>query len=243
MDESRQLPITTLPFSGKSVVYIMSRDQRTDDNHALIAAQNLATKENVPLYVLFSLRVIPTRSQEHYSFMLEGLRDIERSLAELSIPFVIRIGEPVETITSFANEVSAAALFFDFSPLYGLRALVKSVAKEFKGSVTVVDTHNTIPIWILSDKKEFAAHTIRRKVHKNLEKYLTQPPRLQSQDLPDQSPYLIAILVWAGFVLPTVVSDMIFGGSPEGYTWQKIGITSSEALIHLLAAAWIISLF
>lgn len=61
--------------------------------------------------------------------------------------------------------------------------------------------------------------------------------------LPDQSPYLIAILVWAGFVLPTVASDMIFGGSPEGYTWQKIGITSSEALIHLLVAAWIISLF
>lgn len=166
----------------------MSRDQRTNDNHALIAAQTLAIKENVPLYVLFSLRTIPTRSQEHYTFMLEGLRDVEHSLTELSIPFVIRIGEPVETITSFANEVSAGALFFDFSPLHGLRALAKSVAKEFKGSVTVVDTHNIIPIWILSDKKEFAAHTIRRKVHKNLEKYLAQPPRLQSQDLPANVP-------------------------------------------------------
>ena len=61
--------------------------------------------------------------------------------------------------------------------------------------------------------------------------------------LPDQSPFAIAFLVWLGFVMPTTASNMIFGGAPQGYAWQKILITSSESLVHLLAAAWIISLF
>lgn len=61
--------------------------------------------------------------------------------------------------------------------------------------------------------------------------------------LPNESQYFIAFLVWLGFVLPTTASNMIFGGSPEGYVWHKIAITSGEALVHLLAAAWVISLF
>ena len=61
--------------------------------------------------------------------------------------------------------------------------------------------------------------------------------------LPDQSPFAIAFLVWLGFVMPTTASNMIFGGAPQGYVWQKILITSSESLVHLLAAAWIIGLF
>lgn len=61
--------------------------------------------------------------------------------------------------------------------------------------------------------------------------------------LPDESPYFVATLVWLGFVMPTTAGNMIFGGSPEGYVWHKIAISSSEALVHLLAAAWVISLF
>lgn len=61
--------------------------------------------------------------------------------------------------------------------------------------------------------------------------------------LPQQSPFAIAFLVWLGFVLPTTASNMIFGGSPEKYVWHKIAITAAEALVHLLVAAWIISLF
>lgn len=61
--------------------------------------------------------------------------------------------------------------------------------------------------------------------------------------MPDQSPYTVAALVWLGFVLPTTAGNMIFGGSPEGYVWHKIVISGGEALVHLLAAAWVITLF
>lgn len=61
--------------------------------------------------------------------------------------------------------------------------------------------------------------------------------------MPEVEYWKIAFFVWLGFVLPTTASNMIFGGAPEGYVWHKIAITSGESLVHLLAAAWVISLF
>jgi hypothetical protein len=61
--------------------------------------------------------------------------------------------------------------------------------------------------------------------------------------LPDQSPYYLAFLLWLGFVLPITASNMIFGGSKPEWVWHKIGITAAEALLHMLIAAWVISLF
>lgn len=181
MEPMRQLAINNKPFTGKSVVYVMHRDQRTHDNHALVAAQSLAIQHDVPLYVLFVLRTIKPRAREHYQFMLSGLTEVASSLAKLSIPFTVRIETPEQSILSFAQEVSAGALFFDFSPLQPLRSLIKNVAILFEGPVTVVDTHNIIPTWILSDKKEYAAHTIRTKVHKKLEAYLLPAQPLVAQ--------------------------------------------------------------
>lgn len=55
--------------------------------------------------------------------------------------------------------------------------------------------------------------------------------------------YQLAFLLWLGFALPTVASDMIFGGAPEGYVWHKIAITASGSLVALLVGAWVITLF
>ena len=61
--------------------------------------------------------------------------------------------------------------------------------------------------------------------------------------LPEVSPFLIASIVWLGFVLPADVSGVIFGGTRSEYILPKISIKSGEALTRLLVAAWIISLF
>ena len=36
-----------------------------------------------------------------------------------------------------------------------------------------VDTHNVIPVWETSEKRETGARTIRSKIHKKLPEYLT----------------------------------------------------------------------
>ena len=59
---------------------------------------------------------------------------------------------------------------------------------------------------------------------------------------PDYSVYKLAGLVWAGFSLPTVVSSVIFGGVEAKWIRRRICIMASEALVHFMAAAWVISL-
>lgn len=61
--------------------------------------------------------------------------------------------------------------------------------------------------------------------------------------LPEQSPLLIAFLVWAGFVLPADVSSVVFGGTKTKHIVPKITIQAGEALVRLVVAAWVISLF
>ncbi len=61
--------------------------------------------------------------------------------------------------------------------------------------------------------------------------------------LPDMPPVLIAVLMWAGFVLPMSVSGVIFGGTKSKYILSKILIQSGETLVRLIVAAWGISLF
>lgn len=181
MQSSRQLVIKDEKTDKTAVVYIMSRDQRVQDNHALLAAQAIALKNNSVLYVLFVLKKVETRSREHYEFMLEGLKEVSKSLSALNIPFVLKSGDAAKEIPAFAKEVEAGMLIFDFSPLKGARALVKKTAKDFTGSVITVDTHNIIPAWVVSDKQEFAAHTMRNKVHKKLEKFLIKPDSVKKQ--------------------------------------------------------------
>lgn len=59
--------------------------------------------------------------------------------------------------------------------------------------------------------------------------------------MPTVSPYKIVFMTWLGFVLPTTAGNMIFGGSPEGYVWHKIVISSGEILVRLMVAAWVIN--
>lgn len=53
----------------------------------------------------------------------------------------------------------------------------------------------------------------------------------------------VAFLVWLGFVLPTQVSAVIFGGVDPKWIVRRIGIMASGSLATLMAAAYVISLF
>jgi len=186
MNDSRQLLLRDKPFNGSAVVYVMSRDQRVGDNHALLAAQACAALHKVPLYVVFVLKKVSGRSREHYQFMLDGLREVKAALDTHSIPFIMRMGEPKKEIISIVNEVEAGAVYFDFSPLHGARTLAKAVANDVDCRVSVVDTHNVIPAWVVSTKQEFAAHTMRTKVYKQLQNYLVAPPAVTKHQFTPQ---------------------------------------------------------
>ncbi len=211
----RQLKLNThTAQTGDCVFYVMSRDQRVHDNHALLLAQQSALEAKVPLVVMFNLyKNYGVRSKEHYAFMIDGLKQLEQSLAKINIEFFVVIDSSVEKIVRVANDYKAKELFFDFSPLRGARNTQKQVAKLLDIPCSVVDTHNIIPIWVLSDKEEFAAHTIRRKVHKNLKEWVVEPEKVTVH--PFNFSHKIAPVDWAD------VDMFIESVSPSGITIQQ----------------------
>lgn len=165
------------------VVYWMQRDQRVHDNWALIYAQEKAIELNQPLYVVFNL--VPTFLEatiRQYGFMLKGLQEIEVELSKFNIPFILTIGDAGEEISMFVNKIKASLLVTDFNPLKIVRRWKKSVFDKIKISFHEVDAHNIVPFHQVSDKQEFAAYTIRPKIHKLLPEFLDEFPKIKKMN-------------------------------------------------------------
>jgi deoxyribodipyrimidine photo-lyase len=164
---------------GKCVLYVMSRDQRVHDNHALAFAQDLALKQQVPMAVVFCLKPnIKNRSREQYTWMIDGLKEVEARLQTHHIPFMMLIGSPDKTLPSLIHHTNPSTVVFDMNPLKGPRKLQNRIAQQSTFQVYVVDTHNIVPIWEVSNKQEYAARTIRSKIQKLLPKYLEEPKQI-----------------------------------------------------------------
>jgi len=160
------------------VVYWMSRDQRLNDNWALLYAQERAIELELPLCVIFS--VVPTflaATIRQFQFMLRGLAECETNCTAVGIPFYLLTGHPKETIPTFCQEVNPALLVTDYTPL--------RVGREWKEQVGAclpnltmeeVDAHNIVPVWEASPKIEYAARTIRPKINNQLGRYLVEIP-------------------------------------------------------------------
>ncbi len=166
-----------------AVVYWMQRDQRTEDNWALIYAQKTALETNNPLIVVFNLiENFEGATLRQYYFMIEGLKEVEQNLNKLNISFVLLMGNPKEKIPQFIKENNVSVLISDFNPLKIVRRWKKEVFDLINIPFHQVDAHNIIPVWVTSDKMEFAAYTIRPKINKKIEEYLTTFPHLTAMN-------------------------------------------------------------
>ncbi|MBN1504130.1 MAG: deoxyribodipyrimidine photo-lyase [Candidatus Eisenbacteria bacterium] len=168
-------------LSGRGpVVYWMSRDQRAEDNWALLFAQDEAVRAKVPLVVAFC--VVPSflgATAAQYAFMLGGLREVEERLLDKNIHFDLVTGDPGDRIPELVKAYGARCLVTDFDPLRVKRAWKKAVSAAVNTAFFEVDAHNVVPCWIASDKQEYAARTLRPKLTKLTPEYLEEFPRLK----------------------------------------------------------------
>jgi len=157
----------------------MQRDRRSIDNWALIYAQMIALEKKVPLLVLYSLNGdFPSSNLRQYGFMLKGLSETIENLHQKNIPCFIARGNAAESVVQFLTSEKAGFLVTDFSPLKVYKNRTSKVSKSLSIPVHIVDTHNIIPIGFTSDKQEYAAYTIRSKIHKKIDEFLTPIPRI-----------------------------------------------------------------
>jgi deoxyribodipyrimidine photo-lyase len=161
------------------VVYWINRDRRLHDNWAFLHAAEQGRGR--PLHVAFCL--VPTfleATLRQYDFMLRGLEESERALAPYQIQFDVLLGTPQEVLLPYLDELRPSLLVTDHEPLRIKRKWVADVAKATSMPFHMVDAHNIVPVWIASDKEEFAAYTIRPKIVRQLTTYLELFPSIES---------------------------------------------------------------
>lgn len=162
------------------VVYWMSRDQRVTDNWALLAAQQEAYIHKTSLIVVFCIDCEgPDINAAQTNFMAEGLAVVERELHKLNINWVVLDAAPDKCLPGLLHELDAKLLICDFDPLKPHRVQQAQLTTRLSIPFYEVDSHNIIPAWVVSEKKEYGAYTIRPKIKRLLDDYLTDTPTLQ----------------------------------------------------------------
>ncbi|KAM7379019.1 hypothetical protein PAMP_004597 [Pampus punctatissimus] len=214
---------------SEGVLYWMSRDHRVQDNWALIHAQRLALKENLPLHVCVCL-VVP-KSQlstlRHYSFMLKGLEEVAKKCKTLNIQFHLLHGAASEVLPGFVSDRGLGAVVTDFSPLREPLQWLEDLKKLLPEDIPLiqVDAHNVVPCWVASSKLEYAARTIRGKINKLLPEFLTDFPLVEKH--PYTATRTAKPVDWAKTLASLQLDRAV--GEPE---WAEPGTEAGMAMLE-----------
>lgn len=157
----------------------MRCEHRVQDNWALHYALQQADKNELPLLVLFNLSgATPNSSYRQKQFLFDSIPELQRSLKAFEIPFINSNAETPEELAEFITSVSPYMLVTDHSALKPQQQWLDLIKKNTNCSVAEIDGRNIVPVRLASDKQEYAARTIRPKIHRLLEQFLTPFPKL-----------------------------------------------------------------
>ena len=156
---------------GRYVLYWMQASQRTEYNHALEYTISKANDLHQPVVVFFGItNHFPEANERHYGFMLEGLREVQRSLKSRGIRMVIQHRSPEIGVVQLAKRASLVVV--DRGYLRIQRQWRTYVADRIDCSLIQVESDVVVPVEEASPKEEYAAATIRPKISKKLDRFL-----------------------------------------------------------------------
>ena len=152
-------------ISGK-IIYLMQREIRPFDNFALQFCQEMSFKLGMPYKIIcskFSCNYMPKEN-----FINNQIEHVKGEFLKKNIDFSLFIGNSSE-LFKYLQKEQIAMLIVDFNPI-----LNRDELKKFPFKVYEVDSHNVVPARFLSDKQEYGASTIRRKIYRNIYPFFTE---------------------------------------------------------------------
>ncbi|MGZ4984196.1 MAG: deoxyribodipyrimidine photo-lyase, partial [Chthoniobacterales bacterium] len=172
IDQTRLMLLNNREIArGDYVLYWMQQSQRAAYNHALEYAVAQSNELKQPLLVCFGLTDgYPEANLRHYTFMLEGLRDVGFALEKRGIRFVLQRGDPAEVALRIGRR--ASLIVCDRGYLRPQKEWRLRVAREARCAVVQIESDVVVPVDVASEKREFAARTLRPKLMKQWSKYL-----------------------------------------------------------------------
>ncbi len=156
---------------GRYVLYWMQQSQRAEWNPALARAIEHANRLRRPTVAAFALTPsYPDANARHYQFMVEGLAETRRALAARGVGWVLRVGSPPEVIAELATEAAVVVTDRGYMPVQV--AWRRELSARLEVRFEQVEGDVVVPVETASDHEEYAARTLRPKIHRHWHRFL-----------------------------------------------------------------------
>jgi deoxyribodipyrimidine photo-lyase len=158
----------------------MQRAQRGTDNPALDVAIQLANEMQKPLAVFFGLHPkYPNANLRHYSFLLDGIAETAAEIEARGAAFVFR-PFPDHNLFQFCDDVTPCLVVGDENPMREPEHWRQQATRGLRVPFYTVDADVIVPTKLFA-KEEYAARTLRPKLHKILPQFLVPCENPQAQ--------------------------------------------------------------
>jgi deoxyribodipyrimidine photo-lyase len=177
-ERARQLNTAGKRAGGEYVLYWSQMNRRADWNQALDFAVELANELALPVLFYEGLTCsYPYASDRLHTFILEGVPETEKRLKARGIGYTFylrrRLADPNDVLYRLAAR--AAVVVTDDYPTFIAARNNASVASKLDVAFYAVDASCIVPMACFV-KREYAAYTIRPKMHKLLPQYFWPLP-------------------------------------------------------------------
>ncbi len=167
----------------KKVVYWLFRAIRVEDNPALMYAVKKAERQNAMLEINFFVwPVFSSANVRNMSFLLHGVAEMAQKCEKLNIELhVIQQAPDVYFIENIQNQHILAIV----SEQHVLKEVlqeqdkVRHACSIYHVSFDVVNTAVIVPVEEASLKQEYAAFTIRKKLHSKMNQHIKMLPEIE----------------------------------------------------------------
>jgi deoxyribodipyrimidine photo-lyase len=217
VNRNRVIKLNHQPLKTGPVVYWMFRDQRLNQNWALLRAQELALDLKQPLIILIAIKSDLSKNAgtaRWFYPMAEGLQQVAIEAQKRGVSLAMLVGDPATDLPVWLSKVKVGAVVCDFSPLLVPKNWQEKLAGQSKVCWEMVDAHNVVPCWLASNKQEFSARTFRPKINNLVDEYLEIFPQLR------QHPYLLKPQKIPNYIAPELVASSL---KKQVKVNQKIG--------------------
>ena len=176
VEPERIRPLNRLPIreDASYVLYWAQMNRRAEWNHALAHATELANSRGLPLLVYEGLDCsYRDASDRLHTFVLENVPDMEAGVQALGAGYLFHArpdpSAPKDLLYRLASK--AACVVSDDYPSFITAEHNRRVPEKIGVAYRVVDSSCIVPMGVI-EKREWAAYTIRPKIHRELPKYL-----------------------------------------------------------------------
>ncbi len=176
--------------NARYVLYWAQMNRRVESNHPLAFAADLANQHGVPLLFYEGLTcTYPFAGDRFHTFLLEGVPETSKRLAKLGIGYVFHLHKRRDDRNDALYRLTghALAVVTDDYPTFIAARHNASVPSRLEIPYYAVDSSCIVPM-LHFEKQEYAAYTIRPKIHKVLNQYLKPAPPIRMKkkwDLPN----------------------------------------------------------